>query len=98
MSLVFAFFFFFKQLQNHDGMRETDPSSRESVNRSMSTLTTPKLHQIQRTTLTIPIAFTSPTTPPTPCQIHQTTPITSNSNYSKKLYQTTPTTPTSGLY
>lgn len=77
---------------------ETDPSSRESVNRSMSTLTTPKLHQIQRTTLTIPIAFTSPTTPPTPCQIHQTTPITSNSNYSKKLYQTIPTTPASGLY
>ena len=74
---------------------ETDPSSRESVNRSMSTLTTPKLHQIQRTTLTIPIAFTSP---PIPCQIHQTTPISSNSNYSKKLYQTTPTTPASGLY
>ena len=81
---------------------ETDPSSRESVNRSMSTLTTPKLHQIQRTALTIPIAFTYsctlPTTPPTPCQIHQTTPITSNSNYSKKVYQTTPTTPASGLY
>ena len=94
----FRFFFFLNSYRIMMECGETGPSSRESVNRSMSTLTTPKLHQIQRTTLTIPIAFTSPTTPPTPCQIHQTTPITSNSNYSKKLYQTTPTTPASGLY
>ena len=94
----FRFFFFLNSYRIMMECGDTDPSSRESVNRSMSTLTTPKLHQIQRTTLTIPIAFTSPTTPPTPCQIHQTTPITSNSNYSKKLYQTTPTTPASGLY
>lgn len=60
----FRFFFFLNSYRIMMECGETDPSSRESVNRSMSTLTTPKLHQIQRTTLTIPIAFTSPTTPP----------------------------------